>query len=288
MHPDRSVLILRLSCPDTIGVVSTVTSYLSQRRANITEAQHFLDLVSNRSVMRIVFELIPGSDTDIDVVRRTFDPVAASLGMEWSLHPAADRMPVLVAVSREGHCLNSLLHRWSTGSMPVDVVGVVSNHENQRRLVEWHGLPFHYLPIANADKASQEAELLKLFNDSGAELLILARYMQILSGDLCQVLAGRAINIHHSFLPGFKGAKPYHQAYARGVKLIGATAHYVNEDLDEGPIIAQAVEAVDHTMSPEQLTTLGHGTESLVLNRAVQWHAEHRVFEFGNRTVVLK
>jgi len=195
---------------------------------------------------------------------------------------------VLVAVSKQSHCLKSLLHRWEVGTLPVDIVGVVSNHETQRRLVEWHGLPFHHLPIEPGRKEEQEEKLLALFARLEADLLVLARYMQILSENACRELAGRAINIHHSFLPGFKGAKPYHQAFVRGVKLIGATAHYVNGDLDEGPIIEQAVERVDHTQSAEQLTTLGNEIESVVLNRAIQWHAEHRIFEFGNRTVVLR
>lgn len=195
---------------------------------------------------------------------------------------------MLVAVSKQGHCLKSLLHRWEVGTLAIDIVGVASNHDTQRRLVEWHGLPFHHLPISAGQKEQQEERLLALFADQRADLLVLARYMQILTDKACQQLVGRAVNIHHSFLPGFKGAKPYHQAHARGVKLIGATAHYVNGDLDEGPIIEQAVERVDHTMSVEQLTTLGNEIESVVLNRAIQWHAEHRIFEFGNRTVVLR
>jgi formyltetrahydrofolate deformylase len=208
--------------------------------------------------------------------------------MDWRIHGAGERLRVLVAVSKLGHCLNSLLHRWEVGTLPIDIVGVVSNHETQRRLVEWHGLPFHYLPIGPGGKEEQEEQLLALFRDLKGDLLVLARYMQILTDKACRQLVRHAINIHHSFLPGFKGAKPYTQAYERGVKLIGATAHYVNSDLDEGPIIEQAVERVDHTLSAEQLTTLGNEIESVVLNRAIQWHAEHRVFEFGNRTVVLR
>jgi formyltetrahydrofolate deformylase len=270
-----------------VGVVATVTSHLAARGANILEAHHFLDSVSNRSVMRIVFET-DGSPIDESAFSREFGAAMQPLGIEWSLRDQADKVRVVIAVSKHGHCLNSLLHRWSTGTLPINIVAVVSNHEEQRRLTEWHGLPFHHLPIEPGRKAEQERRMLDLFAASCGELLVLARYMQVLTSAACRELKDRAINIHHSFLPGFKGAKPYHQAYQRGVKLIGATAHYVNEDLDEGPIIEQAVERVDHTLSPEQLTTIGNEIESVVLNRAVQWHAESRVFEFGNRTVVLR
>ena len=285
---DSPRYVLTLSCPDRVGVVATVTAHLAGRGANVLEAQHFRDALANRSVMRLVFEPAPADAGSLDSIAVGLAEVAGRLQMTWQLHDAARRTRVLVAVSKQGHCLNSLLHRWSVGTLPVEIVGVVSNHEEQRRLVEWHGLPFHHLPMEPHGKEAQERALLGLFRDLNGELLVLARYMQILSSGLCRELAGRAINIHHSFLPGFKGARPYHQAYARGVKLIGATAHYVNDDLDEGPIIEQAVERVDHTMSPEQLTTLGNEIESVVLNRAVQWHAEHRIFEFGSRTVILK
>lgn len=279
--------LLTLSCPDRVGVVATATSVLARGGSNVLEAHHFRDPLSNRSVMRVVFE--PRSaQFEAEEFSAEFAAATASLGLTWALRDLARRIRVVVAVSRQGHCLNSLLHRWSVGTLPIDLVAVVSNHDDQRRLVEWHGLPFYHLPIGPADKASHERKLLEMFKKYEGELLVLARYMQILSGDACRELAGRAINIHHSFLPGFKGAKPYHQAYERGVKLIGATAHYVNEQLDEGPIIEQAVERVDHTLTPEQLTTIGNEIESVVLNRAVQWHAESRVFEFGNRTVVLR
>ena len=282
----RPNYVLRLSCPDRVGVVATVTSHLAGRGANILEAHHFLDPVSARSVLRIVFE--PEGTSLDEAFGRDFGAAMQPLGIEWTLRDLADRIRVAIAVSRQGHCLMSLLHRWSTGTLPIDIVAVVSNHEDQRRLTEWYGLPFHHLPIGPEGKAAQERRLLEAFHAARGELLVLARYMQILTPAACRELKDRAINIHHSFLPGFKGAKPYHQAYQRGVKLIGATAHYVNEDLDEGPIIEQAVERVDHTCTPEQLTTIGNEIESVVLNRAVQWHAESRVFEFGNRTVVLR
>jgi formyltetrahydrofolate deformylase len=286
--PNSSSFVLTLVCPDAVGIVAAVTSFLAGHGALITEAQHFRDPPSNSTILRIVFEAGGALPLDIFRVSRDFAEVAARFRMTWKIHDLAKRLRVLVAVSKQGHCLNSLLHRWEVGTLHVDIVGVVSNHQEQRRLVEWHGLPFHYLPIEAGRKEEQEEHLLALFAQVEGDLLVLARYMQILTNDACSRLAGRAINIHHSFLPGFKGAKPYHQAYARGVKLIGATAHYVNDDLDEGPIIEQAVERVDHTMSIEQLTTLGNEIESVVLNRAVQWHAEHRIFDFGGRTLVLK
>jgi formyltetrahydrofolate deformylase len=288
MNADNESFIVTLSCPDAVGIVAAVTNELAQHGALITEAQHYREPVSNSTVLRIVVEAGGPAALDMERFTRDFAIVAERFRMTWKIHDGAERLRVLVAVSKQGHCLKSLLHRWETGTLPVDVVGVVSNHETQRRLVEWHGLPFHYLPIEPGWKEQQEEKLLGLFGTSKADLLVLARYMQILTDKACQQLVGRAINIHHSFLPGFKGAQPYHQAYVRGVKLIGATAHYVNADLDEGPIIEQAVERVDHTMSVEQLTTLGNEIESVVLNRAIQWHAEHRVFEFGNRTVVLR
>ncbi len=279
--------VLRLSCPDRVGVVATVTAYLAQRNANVLEAHHFLDPVSNRSVMRIVCSA-PDGALESESFQHDFGEAMRPLGIEWTLRDRARRTRVIIAVSKQGHCLNSLLHRWSTGTLPVDIVAVVSNHEDQRRLTEWHALPYHCFPIMAGRKEDQEQRILDLFTATRSELLVLARYMQILTAGACRALKHRAINIHHSFLPGFKGAKPYHQAYQRGVKLIGATAHYVNEDLDEGPIIEQAVERVDHTLTAEQLTTLGNEIEAVVLNRAVQWHAESRIFEFGNRTVVLR
>jgi formyltetrahydrofolate deformylase len=280
--------ILTLSCPDGIGIVAAVTNNLAQHCALVTEAQHFREPVSNSSILRIVFESGGAVPINIEHWARDFTKVAERFCMMWKIRAAATRKRVLVAVSKQGHCLKSLLHRWEVGTLPVDIVGVVSNHETQRRLVEWQGLPFHYLPIEPYGQAAQEQQMLSLFRELNADLLVLARYMQILSSELCRELAGRAINIHHSFLPGFKGARPYHQAYARGVKLIGATAHYVNDDLDEGSIIEQAVERVDHTLEAEQLTTLGNEIESIVLNRAIQWHSEDRIFEFGNRTIILR
>lgn len=284
----KQAFILIVSCPDAVGIVAAITGELAACCALITEAQHYRDPVSDSTTLRIVFEAGRTESLDVPRIERNFLSIADRFRLRWKIYDARQRARVLVAVSKQGHCLKSLLHRWEAGTLSVDVVGVVSNHETQRRLVEWHGLPFHYLPIANHCKSDQENRLLTLFYEQKADLLVLARYMQILSETACLQLAGRAINIHHSFLPGFKGANPYYQAYARGVKLIGATAHYVTTELDEGPIIEQAVERVDHSMGVEQLTTLGNEIESVVLNRAIQWHSEHRVFEFGNRTVVLR
>ena len=281
-----SELILTISCPDRTGIVAAVSAFIAQRGGLIIETAHFVDAFSDRSFMRTTFrgKELPGAAE----LGTEFAGVAAHFAMDWELHAAEQRCKTLVAVSKQGHCLNSLLHRWSIGTLPIDIVGIVSNHDAHARLASWYDLPFHHYPIEPGRKIEQEARITDLFAASGAQLLVLARYMQILSDETCSKLRGRCINIHHSFLPGFKGAKPYHQAYARGVKIIGATAHYATADLDEGPIIEQGVERVDHAMSPQALTEIGHDLEAIVLNRAVRWHAEHRIFISGNRTVVLR
>lgn len=238
--------------------------------------------------MRTVFrsgdktELLPSS------LASDFSETADKFAMKWTLHDAGQKTKAVLAVSKFGHCLNDILHRVQVGAMPVEIVAVVSNHETFRDLVERHKIPFHYLPVAPESKQNQERKLMEIVDETKAELLILARYMQILSDNVCAKLPGRVINIHHSFLPGFKGARPYHQAHARGVKIIGATAHYVTPDLDEGPIIEQAVERVDHTLSPDDLVHFGQDIESSVLSRAVRWHAEHRVLLNGTKTVVFR
>jgi formyltetrahydrofolate deformylase len=236
-----------------------------------------------------VFEYDSEGSAGLSAMQQSFkDQVARRFGMRFACFPADSKVRTLIAVSRQSHCLNSLLHHWSNGHLPIAITGVVSNHDDQRSLVQWYGLDYHHYPIMPGKKPEQEAKILALFEETQSDLLVLARYMQVLTAHACEQLAGRAINIHHSFLPGFKGARPYHQAYDRGVKLIGATAHYINTDLDEGPIIEQDVERVDHTMKAIELERLGQDVESVVLNRAVRWHAEHRVFENGHRTVVLK
>ncbi|MDN3640244.1 formyltetrahydrofolate deformylase [Simiduia curdlanivorans] len=278
-------IILKFSCEDQPGIVANVAALFAAQGFNIRESQQFEDVQTQRFFMRTVLDATDQQLT-LEQIHGAFYPVAKRYGMDWELVDADVRPKVLVAVSQWGHCLHNLLNAWKQGSLPVDIVGVVSNHEVQRDLVDWYQLPFHFLPVTKANKAEQEAQILALMEQASADCLVLARYMQILSNDLCDKLAGRAINIHHSFLPGFKGAKPYHQAFERGVKLIGASAHYVTADLDEGPIIEQAVERVTHVNTPEELTEIGRDIESVVLNRALRWHAEHRVLLNGNKTVV--
>ncbi|MBB4155659.1 formyltetrahydrofolate deformylase [Sphingomonas jinjuensis] len=276
--------ILTLSCEDRVGIVAAVSGFLAERGDFIVESQQFADLDTGHFFMRVAFQ--PG-EADLGTTTRDFAPVAKRFGMRWTLTDAAQPMRVVIAVSRFGHCLNDLLHRWRTGTLPVEIVGVVSNHEDFRALSEWHGLAFHHLPVGS-DRAAQEQRILDIVADAGAELLVLARYMQVLSPELCAALAGRCINIHHSFLPSFRGAKPYHQAHARGVKLIGATAHFVTPDLDEGPIIEQAIERVDHATAVETMVNTGRDVESIVLARAVTWAAERRIFPNGGKTVVFR
>jgi formyltetrahydrofolate deformylase len=286
-HPP--LYILTTACPDTTGIVAAIAGFLAEHNATITEAQHHNDPDSRTSFMRTVFHDNGKGLVGVQGLDQAFaEQVGKRFKMHWRFHEVQRRCRALIAVSRQGHCLNSILHRWSTGTLPVEVVAVVSNHQDMRSLAEWHGVPYHYLPIIDGRKAEQEQRLTELFEKAEAELLVLARYMQILSAEACRYFEGKAINIHHSFLPGFKGAKAYHQAYERGVKLIGATAHYVTTDLDEGPIIEQEVDRVDHSQSAEDLTVVGSELETVALNRAIKWHAERRVFRNGRKTVVLK
>jgi formyltetrahydrofolate deformylase len=288
-EPKPPSFVLTTSCPDTTGVVAAVASFLASHNCLITEAQHFDDPYTVTSFMRAVFhDNGKGAPSIVDLDRAFSNSVGAQFKMDWHFHQVQRRCRAVLAVSKHGHCLNSMLHRWSTGTLPIEVVAVVSNHQDMRSLTEWHGIPFHYLPVIDGRKVEQEKRMIELFEKVEGELLVLARYMQILTDDACNYFAGRAINIHHSFLPGFKGAKAYHQAHDRGVKLIGATAHYVTTDLDEGPIIEQETARVDHTMAPEELVSIGSDLESVVLNRAVKWHAERRVFTNGSKTVVLR
>jgi formyltetrahydrofolate deformylase len=281
--------ILTTACPDTTGIVAAIAGFLAANNGIITEAQHHDDPYTRMSFMRTVFYDNGQGLPSLEALDRRFaEEVGQRFRMDWHFHEVQRRCRALIAASRQGHCLNSILHRWSTGTLPIEVVAVASNHQDMRSLAEWHGVPYHYFPIIDGRKSEQESRLIQLFERVEAELLVLARYMQILTPEACRYFEGHAINIHHSFLPGFKGAKAYHQAHARGVKLIGATAHYVTTDLDEGPIIEQEVERVDHTQSPEDLTVVGSELETVVLNRAIKWHAERRVFRNGVRTVVLK
>ena len=276
--------ILTLSCPDRTGIVHAVSGWLLGRQGNIIDSQQFGDFEARRFFMRVHFSLPEA--VGLDELQASFSDVATRFEMDANLYDKSRRSRVLLLVSRQGHCLNDLLFRTHTGQLPIDVVGVVSNHRDFETLSRSYGLPFHYLPVTPETRSSQEAQILDLVKRESVDLVVLARYMQILSDDLCRALEGRAINIHHSFLPSFKGARPYHQAHARGVKIIGATAHYVTADLDEGPIIEQDIERVHHGMSAEELTRVGSDVESLVLARAVRWHVEHRILLNGRRTVV--
>ena len=278
--------ILTLSCPDKPGIVYAVSSFLVQHSGNIVDSQQYGQPDDGRFFMRVHFSVPPPGRPTAEL-ERDFSWVAESFHMSWRLHEASERTRTLLMVSKLGHCLNDLLFRWKSGSLPVDIVGVVSNHEDFRDLTESYKLPFHCIPVTPQTKPAAEATLLSLIDETKTELVVLARYMQILSPEVCKRVEGRMINIHHSFLPSFKGARPYHQAYAKGVKLVGATAHYVTPDLDEGPIIEQGLLRVDHSYSPQRLAEAGRDVEAQVRARAVAWHAEHRVLLNGNRTVIL-
>ena len=276
--------VLTLSCPDKPGIVYAVASFLVQHSGNILASQQYGESPDERFFMRVHFT-VPPPGLPLTDLERDFSWVAEAFHMTWQLHDQAVRVRTLIMVSRLGHCLNDLLFRWKTCALPVDVVGVVSNHRDFAELAESYRIPFHHIPVTPPTRAAAETRLLDVIGEAGADLIVLARYMQILSGEVCKRVEGRMINIHHSFLPSFKGAKPYHQAHARGVKLVGATAHYVTPDLDEGPIIEQDVIRVDHTLPPERLAEAGRDVEAQVLARAVTWHAEHRVLLNGDRTV---
>ena len=276
--------ILTLSCPDRTGIVHAVSGFLLAQGANIEEAAQYNDQATGLFFMRVRFACAQAGDA----LRAEIAPLAQSFSMRWSLHDAAQPMRTVIMVSREGHCLNDLLFRCHSGLLALDVRAIISNHRDFYQLAASYNIPFHHIPVSADSKAQAEARQLEIIEAEGAELVVLARYMQILSDGLCRQLAGRAINIHHSFLPSFKGAKPYYQAHDRGVKLIGATAHYVTADLDEGPIIEQDVTRVDHSKTVEDLTAMGRDTESQVLARAVKWHSEHRVLLNGDKTVIFK
>ncbi len=276
--------ILTLTCTDRMGIVHAVSGFLLSHGGNIEEAAQYNDHDTGLFFMRVSFACsLP--QTQLQAELATF---AQDFGMQWKLHAAAQPMRTVLMVSQQGHCLNDLLFRWKSGFLHLDIRAILSNHRDFEQLASSYGVPFHHLPVAKDSKAQVEAQQIEIINAEGAELVILARYMQILSNDMCHALAGRAINIHHSFLPSFKGAKPYYQAHDRGVKLIGATAHYVTADLDEGPIIEQDVARVDHSDTVDDLTARGRDTESQVLARAVKWHSEHRVLQNGHRTVVFR
>lgn len=278
--------ILTVSCEDVKGIVAAVAGFISSHDGFIIEANQFGDPITGHFFQRIHFSMGEHSP-DYGVLRARFaTEVATPFSMRFGLHDVSRRPRVLMMVSKFGHCLNDLLHRYKTGNLKVDIPAVISNHEDMRSLVEWHDIPFYCFPMGDGGKDAQEAKILEVIARENIDVVVLARYMQILSPVMCRELAGRAINIHHSFLPSFKGAKPYHQAHERGVKIIGATAHYVTEDLDEGPIIEQEVVRVNHTLSPDEMVQVGRDIESRVLARALKFHVEHRVLLNGRKTVV--
>lgn len=277
--------VLTLSCPDRRGIVHAVSGFLLERGGNIEEAAQYNDHDTGLFFMRVQFACGQHTHEDLSLRLKLF---AETFNMSWKLHATTQPMKTVIMVSKEGHCLNDLLFRWKSGLLPVDIRAIVSNHREFYQLAASYNVPFHHIPVTAATKPQAEAKQLEIIESEGAELVVLARYMQVLSDDLCRKLEGRAINIHHSFLPSFKGAKPYYQAHDRGVKLIGATAHYVTADLDEGPIIEQDVARADHSKTVEDLTAMGRDTESQVLARAVKWHSEHRVLLNGHKTVIFK
>jgi formyltetrahydrofolate deformylase len=281
----KTTSILTLSCPDKPGIVHAVSGLLLQHGANIEEAAQHNDAQTGLFFMRVQFAADAALHAHID---KDLQKLADTWQMTVQLYATAVRMPTVIMVSQQGHCLNDLLFRWQSGLLPIDIKAIISNHRDFEQLAANYKIPFHHIPVSATTKQAAEAQQLAIISSAGAELVVLARYMQVLSDDMCTALQGRAINIHHSFLPSFKGAKPYFQAHDRGVKLIGATAHYVTAALDEGPIIEQDVARVDHSLTVDDLTAQGRDTESQVLARAVKWHSEHRVLVNGHKTVIFK
>lgn len=276
--------VLQMHCPDRPGIMATATNALARHGGDIREAASFGDETTGEFFIRIHLRFLAADA--VNGFRDDIEEMATRLGVRWELHDLSRRPRIMIAVSQFDHCLLDLLHRWKSGALEADIPLVVSNHDTTRDIVEWHGIPFHHLPVNKETKPEQEREFLSRIKEFDIDLVVLARYMQILSTGLCEALEGRCINIHHSFLPSFKGAMPYRQAHDRGVKLIGATAHYVTDVLDEGPIIEQDVRRVTHATSPAQMTTIGRETESSVLARAVNWHLQHRILMNGSKTVV--
>lgn len=279
-----TAFVLTVECKSQTGVVSAVSTFLADRGCNIIDAAQFNDSETDRFFARMTFEAL--ETESLEQLEAEFAPIAARLGIEAGFHPDGQKMKVLVMVSRFGHCLNDLLYRLRVGALPIEIVGVISNHMDFQKLVVNHDIPFHYIKVTKDNKPEAEAAQMRVIEETGAELVVLARYMQVLSDEMCQKMAGRIINIHHSFLPSFKGAKPYQQAFERGVKLIGATAHYVTPDLDEGPIIEQDIVRITHAQSAADFVSLGRDVESQVFARAIHAHAHRRSFLNGEKTVV--
>ncbi|WP_417743500.1 formyltetrahydrofolate deformylase [Salipiger sp.] len=279
-----SKFALTVTCPSTRGIVAAIAAFLSEQGCNITDSSQFDDFETGNFFMRV--SVMSEQGATLEELRERFAETAKSLRMEYEFHDEAAKMKVIIMVSRFGHCLNDLLYRWRIGALPIDIVAVISNHMDYQKVVVNHDIPFHCIRVTKENKPQAEARIMEVVEETGAELVVLARYMQILSDDLCRVMSGRIINIHHSFLPSFKGANPYKQAFERGVKLIGATSHYVTADLDEGPIIEQDTARVTHAQSPEDYVSLGRDVEAQVLARAIHAHIHRRVFLNGNKTVV--
>ena len=277
-------MVLTVACESRRGIVAAVAGFLAEHGCNITDSAQFDDQSNGRFFMRVSFRAETG--TSLEALRASFPSVAEPFGMDWTIGDSSERMRVLLMVSGFGHCLNDILYRWRIGALPIEIVGVVSNHLTYQKLVVNHDIPFHHIRVTPQTKPEAEARLMAVVEESGADLVVLARYMQVLSDAICARMSGRIINIHHSFLPSFKGANPYKQAYERGVKLIGATAHYVTADLDEGPIIEQDTVRVTHAQSPDDYVSLGRDVEAQVLSRAIHAHINHRVFLNGSKTVV--
>lgn len=277
-------LVLTVRCKSTRGIIAAVSGFLASHGCNIIDASQFDDLATEQFFMRVSFVSEQGAT--LEELSSAFVPVSDQFSMTAGFHNGSARMKVLLMVSRFGHCLNDLLYRWKIGALPIDIVGVVSNHFDYQKVVVNHDIPFHHIKVTKENKPQAEAQILEIVEQTGTELIVLARYMQVLSDGMCKKMSGRIINIHHSFLPSFKGANPYKQAYERGVKLIGATAHYVTADLDEGPIIEQDIARITHAQSAEDYVSIGRDVESQVLARAIHAHIHHRVFLNGNRTVV--
>ena len=278
---------LTLSCPDRVGIVAAVSGLIARHQGWIVEANHHADALGKRFFMRqeILADSLPFG---LEALKREFAPIAEEFRMDWRITDSAQKKRVVVLVSKQEHCLYDLLARWQSKELDVDIPCVISNHETFRGFVEWHGIPFHHVPVTPENKPAAYAEVQRLFEDARADTMVLARYMQILSPELCRAYPGRILNIHHSFLPSFVGARPYHQAFERGVKLIGATCHYVTEDLDQGPIIEQDVIRIDHSDSPEDMVRYGKDIEKTVLARGLRYHLEDRVLVHGNKTVVFR
>jgi len=278
---------LKLSCPDRVGIVAAVSSFVASHKGWITEANHHADALAERFFMRQVI-LADSLPFGIEEFRRAFAPIAEEFGMDWSVTDSAQKKRVVILVSQQEHCLYDLLARWYAKELNIEIPCVISNHETFRSLVEWHGIPFHHVPVTPDNKAQVSSKIIELFDAAGGDVMVLARYMQIISPEMCARYPGRIINIHHSFLPSFVGAKPYHQAFARGVKLIGATCHFVTAELDQGPIIEQDVVRVDHSDEPDDLVRYGKDIEKAVLARGLRYHLEDRVITLGNKTVVFR